>query len=96
MGSEINKEGKKVSYKQFLKFIDRELPESPKNVLEVAGSTFIDKTREGAERDLIFLIEAAKVASKEEDIITADLFYELKELKEKELGLIYNYIAKYK
>jgi len=92
MGSKINKESKKLSPKQFLKFIDRKLPESPKNVLEVTGSTFIGKIREGAERDLIFLIEAAKVASKEEDIITADLYYELKELKEKELGIIYNYI----
>ena len=85
---------KKITPKQFLKFIDRKLPESPKNVLEVTGSTFIGKIREGAERDLIFLIEAAKVASRKEDLITADLFYELKELKDKELELIYNYIKR--
>ena len=83
-----------VSSEAFLKFIDRKLPEVPKNVPEVTRSTSINKIMKDAEQDFKNLIELAKSASGEQNSPMADLFYELKELKEKEIGIIYNYITK--
>lgn len=90
MGSKI------ISDNQFSSFIDRKLPESPKNALEVTGSTFIGKIMERTEQDFRNLIELAKYASREQNSEMADLFYELKELKEKEIGVIYNYITNHR
>lgn len=87
---------KKVSSKHFLKFIDRERPKSLKSSLEVTRSSSIGKMGDIAIRNFRNLIELAKSASRNENLPMADLFYELKELKEKEIGLIYNYIAKQK
>ena len=85
-----------VSSKQFLKFIDIEIPKSKFNALEVVQSTSIDKMGDDAMRDFKNLIELAKAASREQNSEMADLFYELKELKEKEIGIIYNYITKHR
>lgn len=85
-----------VSLSNFLSFIDRKLPKGKLNALEVTTSTSINTMGDIAIQDYKDLIELAKLASNEQDSPMADLFYELKELKEKELGLIYNYIAKHK
>lgn len=83
---------KGISFKQLLRFINRELPKSEFNALELTRSTFIDEMGDSAIQDLRNLIELAKLASREQDLPMADLFYELKELKEQEIALIYNYI----
>ena len=83
---------KKVSPKQFNSFINTEHQVPAESALEVTTSTSIGKMGDCAIRDCRNLIELAKSASKEQDSALADLFYELKELKEQEIGLIYNYI----
>lgn len=85
---------KKVSPKQFNSFIDTEHPKPAESPLEVTRSTPIGKMGDIAIRDFRNLIELAKSASRDQNSEMADLFYELKELKEKEIGLIYNYITK--
>ena len=83
---------KKVSSKKLLKFIDTEYQKPPESSLEVTRSTSIGKMGDMAIQDFRNLIELAKSASKNQNIPMADLFYELKELKEKEIGVIYNYL----
>lgn len=83
-----------VSSKQFNSFIDRKIPGPPKDVL---GATVnISKMGDCAILDFRNLIELAKSASKDQDTPKADLFYKLKELKEKEVGIIHNYLTKHR
>ena len=83
---------KKISHKAFNSFIDTEYPKPAENSLETTGSIPIGRMGDDAIQDLRNLIELAKTASGNQDSKMADLFYELKELKEKEIGIIYNYI----
>ncbi len=86
----------RIGFKRFLSFIDREPSKKKFNVLEVTRSTSISKIGEDAIQDFRDLIELAKAASEEQDSEMADLFYELKGLKEQEIGIIYNYITKHR
>jgi len=85
-----------ISFKQLMSLIDTEYQKPTESSLEVTKSAYIGKMGDIAIRDFRNQIELAKLASREQDSPMADLFYELKELKEKEVGLIYNYIAKQK
>jgi len=94
MESEINTKSKKISFKKLFSFINRKVSKSPQNAVGMPIKSFMAKTMTGAERDLVFLIEAGKAASNQDDLVSADFFYELIELKEKELEVIYNYIKR--
>ena len=85
-------ESEKISPKQFNSFINTEHQVPAESALKVTTSTSIGKMGDRAIRDFRHLIELAKSASRNENSPMADLFYELKELKEQEIGLIYNYI----
>lgn len=96
ISKKLNKKNKICSLSQFNSFINREPHKEELSSLEVTTSAHINKMGNSAIVDFRNLIELAKSASKNQDIPMADLFYELKELKEKEVGIIHNYLAKQK
>lgn len=83
----------KINPKAFMSLIDTSYEKSPESSVEVVKMRNTYGFLLSAENDLKELIELAKIASGEDDLVMADFFYELMELKQKELELIYNYRA---
>ncbi len=78
---------KKISDKKFMSFINTEYEKAPESSPEAPKIINMYSIMQSVETDLKELIELSKIEDE-------DVYYGLIDLKEKELGLIYNYIKK--